>query len=131
MDAGAGGFERRIGRRRAVDVDVVQWEETRDESDPAIDVLPPPQHGKAILDNISVSGAGLVVPTWTNLSIGTKLLLELGGTWGPVEIVRVHPTTEPSLIYCGVTFQTKDPGFHAAVADLVGGRPPPASRYWD
>ncbi|MCU1452242.1 MAG: hypothetical protein JWN46_388 [Acidimicrobiales bacterium] len=114
-------------------MDVVRWEELPCEAATASAELTgsPPQHGKAILDNISVSGAGLVVPTWTNMRPGQALSLELHGTWGPVRVVRIEATAGPTLIYCGVTFETRDPTFHARVAEFVGGRPAPASRYWD
>ncbi|MCU1354185.1 MAG: hypothetical protein JWM05_3394 [Acidimicrobiales bacterium] len=108
----------------------MQWHapSTGDEQPPLVSQ---PVVGKAILDNISVTGAGLLISARIGITPGTDLAIELNGHWGPVHVVRVKLTAEPALVYCGVTFAGCSAEFLAEVAEIIGGPPPPTSAYWD
>ncbi|MCU1452900.1 MAG: hypothetical protein JWN46_1046 [Acidimicrobiales bacterium] len=124
MGGSAPSYERRIGRRLDLEARVIGWHLATAE-----DVHRPAR--KAGLVNISVTGAGLLLPTDAGLEIGSELFVELGGVWGAAFIAHARPTRNPELDYCGVSFIGEDPEFADAVAQLIGGplgpgvRPPP------
>ena len=129
MEPGARGFERRIGRRHPVEVRVVRW------IAPAHDDLAAAP-ARAGLVNISVTGAGLVLPADAGIDVGSELAIELDGVWGPARVAQVQPTKSPTMRYYGVAFTGSSSEFGAAVAALAGGThaggfrsiPPPYAR---
>jgi hypothetical protein len=130
-DPSAPAFDRRIGRRHALGINVVPWEDVARPLRLRTGTSAPARRrtGKAVVQNISVTGARVIMSSAVELREGDFFRIDLDGVWGVVRVVSIGSIGDETLVAYGVTFTTKDQPFLAAVAELVGGPPPPTRRY--
>jgi hypothetical protein len=74
----------------------------------------------AILHDVSVSGARLLVPADDGLIRGSLFDLEVSGAWSTVKVAWVTPSDDPAANWCGVMFLLPDQQFMAAIGTLMG-----------
>ncbi|MCU1499575.1 MAG: hypothetical protein JWM47_3528 [Acidimicrobiales bacterium] len=108
--------DKRTGERRQVGIPV-KWRAPRSEgplerSRPRNHEVPP---GEAILHDLSVSGARLLMAADPSVVHQALLQLEVEGEWAAAQVVRTEPTRHPSAMWCGVTFVHPSTTFMAAI----------------
>lgn len=115
---------RRIGNRHQVG-EPVHWRSkvagpprTRRGFRRTADAGPPVSN--AILHDVSVSGARLLVPADDALQRGSLFDLEVAGAWCTVKVAWVTPSEDPAARWCGVMFLLPDAKFMAAIGALMG-----------
>ncbi|MBI2708460.1 MAG: hypothetical protein HYX34_02010 [Actinobacteria bacterium] len=71
------------------------------------------------VENLSVTGAGLVVPADKDDRPSESVELCLAGAWGQGHTVRGLPTPTPGLVYWGIEFHKVQGDFLAAINMLL------------
>lgn len=106
---------RRVGERHPVEHPVL-WQ-----------VVPDRRRGRrrnrprsAVLADLSVSGARLVVPAGKPPPVGSMVVLDLEGVSANARVVRAEASGDGGPAGCGVTFVAPPPPFMAVVAALTG-----------
>lgn len=74
---------------------------------------------EAILDNLSLSGARLLMRADKSLIKRTLLELDLGGVRATVRVIRVMVHPDPAAMWCGVEFVLPGEQFVAAVSRAI------------
>lgn len=94
---------------------------------------PVPVTFPAVVHDLSVSGARLLVPADDAVVLHAVLELELEGEWAPAQIVWIEPSEHESARWCGVMFLRPGLPFIEAVSRLTGHAPgsPPAPLAWE
>jgi hypothetical protein len=64
-----------------------------------------------VIDNLSVTGAGVRSSASAFVRLGEVVDLRLGRHWGEVKIMRCRTTSDPSIRYWGVEFLDNSPDF--------------------
>ncbi len=107
---------RRLGTRRSVGAVSARWR-----------VSVPGRRGRVksvvhevAVQNVSVTGAGLLVPAEAARRPGTVVHMELAGDWGRVQIASIRPSEDPAFVLCGVEFVDPNPAFLPEVDRLLG-----------
>lgn len=78
---------------------------------------------EAVLSDLSVSGARLLLAGGDSIARHQTFELEIDGRWSRVEVAWVEPNTDPEAVWCGVEFLAPDDDFMASVfAHLPAGR---------
>lgn len=72
------------------------------------------------VDNLSVTGAGLVGPRSAPIAVGTVIDLRLDDAWGKAWIKRTQPTDDPAKSFWGVEFVGAKGPFLDAVSRRLG-----------
>lgn len=93
-------FERRMGRRHAVEPYDVAWRVERASSGLLGRLGRKAQVG-TLLD-VSVSGARIRAPEAKDLQVGARTTIAIRGIRGPVAIRRITPSDQPGLCVYGV-----------------------------
>lgn len=112
--------DKRTGERRQVGI-AVRWRAPRSEGplersrSRDQDTVP----GDAILHDLSVSGARLLMAADSALSHQSLLQLEVAGEWAAAQVVRMEPTRHPAAMWCGVTFVHPSTTFMAAIFEAM------------
>lgn len=79
-----------------------------------------PEPRDALLGDLSVSGALLLVEGGEPPLSGTRIDVEIQGEWARAQVVRAGPASEPSRYWCGVTFLRPGESFMSVIASLTG-----------
>ncbi|HEX2575482.1 MAG TPA: hypothetical protein VHK88_03975 [Aquihabitans sp.] len=74
-----------------------------------------PTPGDAIVHDLSVSGARLLVPATDLITPRALIDLELAGAWGRCQVAWVSDTEEAGALWCGVLFLQPGPAFMEAI----------------
>lgn len=92
----------------------------------------PPTH-PAVVHDLSVSGARLLLPADDAVVLHAVLELELEGVWAPAQVVWIEPSEHESARWCGVMFLRPGLAFIEAVSRATGHAPgsPPAPLAWE
>lgn len=64
-----------------------------------------------VIDNLSVTGAGILSPADTFVRLKQVVELRLGEHWGLVKVLRCRSTDDPAVRYWGVEFLDNDNDF--------------------
>lgn len=80
----------------------------------------PGEPNPAVVHDLSISGARLLVPADGAIVVRKAIDLELDGEWAAVQIAWVQPSEHPSAWWCGVMFLHPGAAFLAAVSRHLG-----------
>jgi hypothetical protein len=69
-----------------------------------------------IIDNLSVTGAGVRAPADVFVRLGQVVDLRLGEHWGQVRVTRCRRTEDPDVRYWGVEFLSSGNDFSAELS---------------
>jgi ribosomal 50S subunit-recycling heat shock protein len=69
-----------------------------------------------LIDNLSVTGAGVLSPADTFVKLGQVVDIRLGNHWGQVRVMRCRATDDPAVRYWGVEFLDNDNEFSAELS---------------
>jgi hypothetical protein len=69
-----------------------------------------------VIDNLSVTGAGVLSPADTFVKLGQVVDLRLGRHWGQVRVLHCRATDDPAVRYWGVEFLDNDNAFAAELS---------------
>jgi hypothetical protein len=117
-DTGTAPFERRIGRRATPEDLEVVWVEPRwGESTTST----PPREWAGVVDDVSVTGAGVRGPADLPVGPGTKAVLRYRGCDTGVVVRHCQHTADPEVARFGVEFAVLHPGLEEEVFRLVSG----------
>jgi hypothetical protein len=105
-----GPAERRIGHRRRLAREI-QWD--IDQRRRMLRRKP----ARAIVEELSVAGALIRVPTSADPRRGRQVVIGVGPARALVQVRRVSATDDPAFARCGVLFLSMDDGFSAFVND--------------
>jgi hypothetical protein len=122
-ESGTAPFERRIGRRAPAEGLQVVWVEPRWGETTA---ETPPRQWAGLVDDVSVTGAGIWGPIDLPVGPGTKAMVRYRGRDTGVIVRRCQQTDDPDVARFGVEFAVLHPDLEARVHQLVGGPPPSA-----
>ena len=73
----------------------------------------------AVVTDISVSGARLLVQPGAELTVRSQLELEIGGVWTSARVMWIEPTGNDSARLCGLMFINPADCFMAAVSCVL------------
>ena len=107
---------RRIGERVFLGAMALTWE-------PAIDTGAAGSAGgalRALLMNVSVTGAGLFGPTYPWIGVDDVVIVGFDGARAVVSVRRATRTDDPDLRYYGVEFVSLERAFETAVYQVIG-----------
>lgn len=93
----------------------------RRSSEPVTPPTPPTQ--PAVVHDLSVTGARLLIPADDAIVPHASFDLELDGAWVSARVAWLEESAHPSARWCGVSFVHPDPAFLAAVGQATGQRP--------
>ncbi len=124
------GFERTHGLWRQIETRTrprhqvgipVDWrppkaDGTLSRSDPHLD----DDVRRAILHDLSVSGARLLLPAEEHVTRDSLLQIRIDGEWTAVQVVWTLPSPHPSACWCGVLFVKPSGRFMATIFDVLG-----------
>jgi hypothetical protein len=69
-----------------------------------------------VIDNLSVTGAGVRAPADVFVRLGEVVDLRLGEHWGQVQVMRCRKTDDPATRYWGVEFLPSGNDFSAELS---------------
>jgi hypothetical protein len=69
-----------------------------------------------VIDNLSVTGAGVRAPADVFVRLGQVVDLRLGEHWGQVQVMRCRRTEDPAIRYWGVEFLPSGNDFGAELS---------------
>jgi hypothetical protein len=78
-----------------------------------------PLDREAMLDNISITGAGMLLLADPDDKIGDIVEVRIRGAWGRMQIRRYEPTGDSAVSFWGVEFLRPAGEFHAAISSLI------------
>jgi hypothetical protein len=108
---------RRIGERVIVGAAEVTWW-------PMVNTdVRPRSVPRALLMDLSVTGAGLFGPTYPTVHVDDMMIIGFNDARAVVSVRRVSPTDDVDLRYYGVEFVSMEPVFQREVYDVIGRRP--------
>ena len=108
---------RRIGERVIVGAAEVTWW-------PMVNTdVRPRGVPRALLMDLSVTGAGLFGPTYPTVHVDDLMIVGFNNARAVVSVRRVSPTDDVDLRYYGVEFVSMEPVFQREVYDVIGRRP--------
>lgn len=109
------GTERRLGTRLPIFGMWVTWNVGRRDTRPLHRRRHPLETLYGRVEDLSVSGAGIVAPTDETLRVGSTLLIEAEGFRGTVAVQQRRETDVEGLTRYGVSFVDFPPKFTVAV----------------
>ena len=74
---------------------------------------------EAVIDNISVTGAGILLLADPDDKIGDIVDLCISAAWGKIQIRRYQPTGDDAVSFWGVEFLRPDGPFNAAISEII------------
>lgn len=107
--------QQRIGSRLQIEGVQVTWRVQRAGRFGRVKVV----DREAMLDNISITGAGVLILADPNDQIGDVVEVCIGGAWGRMQIRRYEPTGDAAVSFWGVEFLRPEGDFHAAISALI------------
>lgn len=107
--------QQRIGHRLHVDGTTITWRVQR----PGRFGRMKPFDREAVIDNISVTGAGILLLTDPRDQIGEVVDVRIGEAWGRLIVRRYAPTGDPAVSFWGVEFIRPEGDFHATIAEII------------
>ncbi|CAN5558327.1 hypothetical protein BH10ACT1_BH10ACT1_04500 [soil metagenome] len=111
----------RIGTRQEVGLPVLWRDQTAPEkARKRLRKAQPRRSGPAIMHDLSVTGARLLVPADDAIAPSRVIELEVDGEWASVQVAWVQPSDHPSARWCGVMFLHPSARFLAVVAQNLG-----------
>jgi hypothetical protein len=110
-------YDRRTGRRIAVRATELAWEPMVN-GEAASD---PGGAQRALMMNVSVTGAGLFGPAEPDRGVGDLFVAGLDNARAIVAVRRVNPTDHAELCYYGVEFVARGRAFERAVYEMIDG----------
>lgn len=127
---GTAPFERRIGRRSDVDGLEVTWIEPRWGHS---SVASAPREWVGVVDDVSVTGAGVRGPADLPLGPGTKAVLRYRGRDTGVVVRHCQRTEDPEVVHFGVEFAVLHPKLKERVYSVIAadGESSPAGVAWN
>jgi hypothetical protein len=75
---------------------------------------------EAVVDNLSVTGAGILLLADPADQIGDVVDLCISGAWGKILVRRYQPTGDDAVSFWGVEFIRPDGPFNAAISAIIG-----------
>lgn len=87
----------------------------------------------AVVHDLSITGARLLVPADDAIVPNAAIDLELDDEWSATRVVWLDDSAHRSARWCGVSLQQPSPAFLAAAARITGHRPgaPASSLSWE
>ena len=105
---------RRIGERVFVGATELTWK-------PVVNTGAGPVGAqRALLMNLSVTGAGLFGPTYPWVRVNDMMIIGFNNARAVVDVRRVSPTDDADLRYYRVEFISMDAAFEAEVYEVLG-----------
>jgi len=74
---------------------------------------------EAVIDNISVTGAGILLLADPADQIGDVVDLCVSDAWGKIQVRRYQPTGDDAVSFWGVEFLRPDGAFNAAISEII------------
>ena len=109
-------LNRRIGERVFVGAMELTWEPVINSGADAS----PPEGQRALLMDVSVTGAGLFGPADPAVGVDDLVTIGFNNARAVVEIRRVNPTDDADLRHYGVEFVSLEQAFEREVYELIG-----------
>lgn len=75
---------------------------------------------EAVIDNISVTGAGILLLADPADQLGDVVDLCIGGVWGKIQIRRYQPTADDAVSFWGVEFLRPSGPFNQVISEIIG-----------
>src|SRR5438552_18120135 len=111
-------LNRRIIERVAVDATEITWAPVEERGA----VASPAAAQRALLMDLSVTGAGLVGPAEPGVGVGDWVIVGFNNARAVVDVRRVIPTDDAGQRFYWVEFVSKEPAFECEVHELIGRR---------